>query len=216
MNWKMGASAIAVATLLAGSANAAIVTSITSKPFDNTIGTATFTFDDASPLSNSAGTFSGGDVRQGSQSDSATPFGDMTHYLSILGGTTQTLTPTVGFTEMQIYIGSIDDYNSFTFTTAGGSETLTGTELLADGVPSITPAAGNQQNGDNNRWFDIKFSAPVTLVTFGSKSNSLEFDNVKLLSGVPEPGVWAMMMTGFGLLGMALRSSKLATRFASL
>ncbi len=216
MNWKMGASAVAVATLLAGSANAAIITSITSKPFDNTIGTATFTFDDASPLSNSAGSFSGGDVRQGTASDSATPAGDLTKYLQIKGGSSQTLTPTHGFTELQIYIGSIDDYNSFTFATSGGSVTLTGTQLLADGVPSISPAGGNQQNGDNNRWFDITFSAPVTQVTFASTQNSLEFDNVKLLGGVPEPGVWAMMMVGFGLLGTALRSSKLATRFASL
>ena len=121
----------------------------------------------------------------------------------------ETLDPTKAFSEIQFYVGSIDSYNSFTFMSGGMSQTVTGTELLSMGIPSLSPASGNQSNAANNRFFDIKFSAPVDSVIFSSKNNSLEFDNVNLLGSVPEPGIWALFIAGFGLLGAAVRSRQL-------
>jgi hypothetical protein len=211
MNWKLGASAIAVATLLAGAAQAANtdMTLVNHTAFDNTSGTPTFTFDTGTPLVSALGSFTGGALRTGTTGDSAAPAGDSTQYLSVLGGSSATFTanPGVEITEMQIYIGSLDTYNSIQ---VSGFDALGGFDLLP-------PANGGQSSGATNQWFDIKFNTPMTSITFSSNQNSFEFDNVNFITaGVPEPGVWTMMIAGFGLLGMALRSSKLATRFASL
>ncbi len=40
---------------------------------------------------------------------------------------------------------------------------------------------------------------------FGTESG---FDNVALASGVPEPGAWALMLLGFGGLGLAMRARR--------
>ena len=50
----------------------------------------------------------------------------------------------------------------------------------------------------------IEFQA---LVTSGSESFGNEVTNVSL-SAVPEPASWALMLTGFGMIGYALRSMK--------
>jgi hypothetical protein len=84
-------------------------------------------------------------------------------------------------------------------------------------------------NGDqfsavtNLRLTFSNFSAPVAEVVFASSQNSFEFDNVGGAApninplggpGVPEPMTWMMLLTGFGLLGLALRSRGLGSVFA--
>jgi hypothetical protein len=211
MKLRLSVAAIAVLIGVATTAQAAVIASVKSQGFDQSVGTPSFDFEGASALSNSFGTFTGtGVLRTGTKSDAAAPAGDKTQYLSIMANKSETLDPTKAFTEMQLYVGSIDNYNSFTFVSGGMSQTVTGTQLLSMGTPSLSPASGNQSNALNNRFFDIWFSAPVTSVIFSSKNNSLEFDNVNLLGGVPEPGIWALFITGFGLLGAAVRSRQLS------
>jgi hypothetical protein len=44
----------------------------------------------------------------------------------------------------------------------------------------------------------------VNRVVFTSTQNSFEFDNIAV-AAIPEPGTWALMISGFGLMGAALR-----------
>lgn len=52
-------------------------------------------------------------------------------------------------------------------------------------------------------------SSSTTLAFFGRENPSwYDLDNVSVVtSAVPEPGVWTMLLVGFGLLGAAMRSS---------
>lgn len=62
-------------------------------------------------------------------------------------------------------------------------------------------------NKTNILWF--------SLGTSGWAGGNLQFDNVALdapvVSGVPEPASWALMITGFGLAGTALRQRRRRT-----
>lgn len=58
--------------------------------------------------------------------------------------------------------------------------------------------------------FDFTATGASTTLTFQSTTNNCcygaELDNVALgVAGVPEPAMWAMMMAGFGLMGLTLR-----------
>jgi len=44
------------------------------------------------------------------------------------------------------------------------------------------------------------------VVLFSGNSGQADFDNVSL--AVPEPGIWAMMLAGFGVLGFMMRGSR--------
>ena len=131
----------------------------------------------------------------------ATPTFDTAQYLSVGGGQSATLTfaPT---TEVSVYIGSLDGYNTLAFGGAGGA-TFTGSDLGA-----ISGADdGNQTAANTNGRFIFDFSAPVTSATFSSSSNAFE---VASLAGgaVPEPATWALMLVGFGAAGATLRGSR--------
>lgn len=55
----------------------------------------------------------------------------------------------------------------------------------------------------------------VDALRFSSANNSFEFDNIAV-APVPEPGIWAMMLIGFGAMGFALRRrgrAKLRVRY---
>lgn len=101
---------------------------------------------------------------------------------------------------MSLYIGSLDDYNTITFKREGNVlGSFTGLQLQV-------PANGDQGDPATNRRFYFDFSADggADEVVFESSKNSFEFDNVAV-SAVPEPGVWTLMIAGFGMLGAALR-----------
>jgi hypothetical protein len=58
---------------------------------------------------------------------------------------------------------------------------------------------------------DVAFAGTAMSVDFGGTENQIAFANVTLGSttpGVPEPASWALMLVGFGGLGMALRSRR--------
>jgi hypothetical protein len=135
----------------------------------------------------------------------APPVGDMTDFLAVYSGGTATITTPL-LESMSVYIGSVDSYNTISFYNGGtlvGS--FTGTQLLA---PLPAAANGDQSSALTNRTFDFNFgNTPVNEVVFSSSGNSFEFDNVAG-TAVPEPGVWLLLLMGFGVLGTALRLGK--------
>lgn len=68
-------------------------------------------------------------------------------------------------------------------------------------------------------WGALSLNGPgITRVQFGSNAGAWVADDLSftadLSSSVPEPGVWAMMITGFGLAGGVLRRRRRRTVFA--
>jgi hypothetical protein len=131
---------------------------------------------------------------------------DPGQYLSVEAGQYETLAaPQID--DLSLYIGSVDGYNTLTFSLKDGStQVYTGTQL-ASLVP--TNPDGDQQSKQTNGRYTFKFDTPVTQIRFDSSSNSFEIADVAAVvpSGVPEPATWAMMLVGFGLLGAVLRAT---------
>lgn len=135
-------------------------------------------------------------VAAGVTSSAAPPPGASGLYAAVRGGGTMTLT-TPGIKALSVFMGSPDSYNSIVFNYLDGtSESLNGFQLAAGAF------GGDQSIG---RRMTYVFSGPVGSVVFGSAGDSFEFDNIAALSAVPEPTSWALMITGFGLAGLALR-----------
>jgi len=154
-----------------------------------------YTYTDAGIYSGAGGLVSG---------VAAPPVGDLTNFLAVYSGGTATITTPL-LESMSVYIGSVDSYNTISFYNGGtlvGS--FTGTQLLA---PIPAAANGDQSSALTNRTFDFNFGGtPVNEVVFSSSGNSFEFDNIA--GAVPEPGVWFLLLVGFGVLGTALRLGK--------
>lgn len=146
---------------------------------------------------------------------------DATPYLSVFGGTTQTITFT-GATAVALglYVGSLDDYNTITFKFAAGPDQIfTGNQIAAaTGMNTTHPnTVGQQSNGF------LLFSGlgAFTSVVLASSQNSFEVDNIAFYSeiapGVPETSTWAMMILGFfgvGFMAYRRKSNKMAFRIA--
>lgn len=133
----------------------------------------------------------------------AVPFGDDSgHYMAIQSTQSETLnTPLLR--SMSLFIGSLDPSNQITFNGIGGfTQSFLGSDLF-------TPALGDQSNDANNRRFYFSFdpSDKVDQIVFSSGVNSFEFDTLAA-SAVPEPATWAMMLLGFGGIGLLLRAGK--------
>ena len=132
----------------------------------------------------------------------APPPGTTTDYLAIQNGGSATLdTPLIS--ALSVYIGSPDSYNSIRFIGLNGYDvTLTGA-ALADGS-----FGGNQAVG---RRMTYNFGSDrITQVIFSSSGNSFELDNIAVASVVPEPATWAMLITGFGVVGGVARRRRAA------
>jgi hypothetical protein len=139
-------------------------------------------------------------VFTGSDSDAAAPAlssttRDTASYLVVEGGESETFVLPAAW-HVDIYVGSLDPYNTISFG-GPGAVSYTGDQLALTGAKDN----GDQQSGSSNGLFDFSFQAPVTSVTFTSSQNSLEVASVS--SAVPEPSTWAMMLIGFAGLGYA-------------
>lgn len=132
---------------------------------------------------------------------------DAADYLSVLGGGSATIDLAPGTDEFSVYVGSLDTYNTISFTGPGATGPYTGSELLS--VSGATLAdSGNQSSSLTNGLFTFTFAQPVSAVTFASTSNSLEIASAaSSISAAPEPASWALMLLGVGGLGLALRSN---------
>jgi len=128
----------------------------------------------------------------GAQNPFAVPGGN---YLSVLAGGSATITFDSLMRSISFNWGSVDTYNTLTIHWSGGDKVVLG-----------NPGGGNQQNPSNNGvfWANVGADEYITGLTFASSQNSFEVDDISG-SAVPEPATWAMMITGFGLAGAAIR-----------
>ena len=103
-------------------------------------------------------------------------------------------------------IGNPNDA-SLSFSVGG---TPVGATLVA-GQPSGTPAKTWMNFGTS---FAATTSGPATLQFqfrgLGNTAADFAVDRVYAVAAVPEPGIWAMMLLGFGAIGFSLRRRKSA------
>ncbi len=135
-------------------------------------------------------------VNEGGSGYSGTLPNNATHYLTVPGNATATLTSIRGLKAFSLFMGSPDTYNFVRFIGDGFDETLSGGQLT-QGNTSQDWGWGARVN------FDFG-DARVNTVILSSTQNSFEVDNFAA-AAVPEPAAWALMIAGFGAVGFALR-----------
>ena len=113
------------------------------------------------------------------------------------------------------YTGSVGVYDGL-----NGTGTLLGSVSL---VPNLGSCPGYASSG-----FcpfspaGINFSGTARSISFGGVANQIVFDDVTFGSSapgvpaVPEPATWAMMLVGFGGMGVALRRRRKTATIAQL
>ncbi|MYM90355.1 PEP-CTERM sorting domain-containing protein [Rugamonas sp. FT82W] len=137
----------------------------------------------------------------------AQPPGDPTAFFSVGVSNGQPSSSSVTFGGLGVsyfgyYMGSPDSYNIVTMY-SGNTMVLqiTGTDMAT--------AASQMANGNQHTGFYMNFftdsGTTITKVTFSSNQNAFESDNHSYIAAVPEPGTYAMFLTGLGLLGFASR-----------
>ena len=150
-------------------------------------------------------------------SSGASPFGDTTQYLSVLGnsGGTAGVNVTIngGAATVSFLWGSIDGYNTIQFFNGATSlGSFTGSAIVPKfdtGCQQSTDCTGYVTFTDNN------LSQPITSFLMTSGQNSFEADDF-LTTAVPETSTWVMMILGFfgvGLVGYRRRGTT-SFRFA--
>jgi hypothetical protein len=124
-----------------------------------------------------------------------------------------------GIRDFSAYLGSIDQYNDIEILGKHNKvlESLTGADL------GLGSEYGDQSAGiDNRRLFIDNLPADATGIEFFTTGVAFEFDNIavsdcwnprlpngdRIGPGVPEPGVWSMMLVGLFSLGAMLRISR--------
>jgi hypothetical protein len=151
---------------------------------------------------------------QGSLGLYATPFGDATNYMAVLGGGSEAIAYSGLKDSFGLYWGSVDAYNSLTFY---AGDVLVATISGAD-LGSSVSANGGQGDYGSNAYVWITALPQFDRVVAASSSNAFEFDNViaglaprftGAVAAVPEPSTWAMLLIGFAGLGYgALRRKR--------
>jgi hypothetical protein len=161
----------------------------------------------------------------------ATPVGDTTQFEALQpGGSAKfdftNYAPGVG--SLSVYVGSIDSYNSFEVSTSLENYFYTGDDFLNHD--------GDQFSHLTNRRVYFQF-APNEIfksITFSSSGIAFEYDSLAAesypgaqpawvpvgddveylfpssMSPVPEAATWALMLTGFGLVGLTARRRRTA------
>ncbi len=106
-----------------------------------------------------------------------------------------------GLASFSVYWGSIDSYNFIDFLD------VTGRQIATVSGKNLPLANGNQTAAITNRrvFFDFQPKEKVTAVRFRSDGAAFEFDNLGAAGAVPEPESWALMILGFGCIGLAMR-----------
>ena len=224
-NLSIAVAAIGLAVGMAGTANATVSVSVAPGAGTYAGPTPTYDFDTptTTPVTIPAGTTPpgpGGIVVGGSQAGLyAQPLGSTGNFFSSGPSTTDNsvvlLNGLGDILNLSFIWGSIDTYNTLTFTDAAGNPLLgaqysfTGTQI-AGMIPAF--ATGNQTAADQNPLVTFLFSGGDEAIVRGfqlssSGTNAFEIDNIAV-NGVPEPGTWAMMLLGFGAIGLGMRRRK--------
>lgn len=102
---------------------------------------------------------------------------------------------------LSFYWGSIDRYNFVDFLDA------TGTRIGGLSGADLPRFDGNQGLAMTNRrvFFDFLPTEKITAVRLHSTGNAFEYDSFAGAGAVPEPATWAMLILGFGCVGLAMR-----------
>jgi hypothetical protein len=107
-------------------------------------------------------------------------------------------------------------YSSATAATIGVYDALNGTGNLLASL-NLSAQYNNNCVGDPTGQYcnwtpvGVNFSGTAYSINFGGTANFTAYDNVTFGSAtpgtgaVPEPGTWAMMLLGFGAIGLAMR-----------
>lgn len=129
--------------------------------------------------------------------DDTTTFG----YVSTQFALSSTTLSTPNLKSISFYWGSIDSYNFVDVLGAGGALLTT----ISGGA--IPPANGDQSQPFTNR--RVNFTADAGEVITGLRLRSdgvaFEFDDFAAAAAVPEPATWALLIIGFGFVGVAAR-----------
>ena len=134
-------------------------------------------------------------------------FSDGSKYLAVLANGSATLQSTTGYSLVSFYLGSIDTYNTVQILDIAGKVLNTYT-----GANFAMPANGDRSLPATNRRITYQIGKGDPLIgglRISSAQNAAEIDNV--VFAVPEPSTWAMMLVGFGMMGLAMRSRQRRT-----
>jgi len=156
-------------------------------------------------FNNGISPFTGGAVRSGTITNQyVAPVGDTTPYFST-GPSTSTPSSLAlsGVNQLSFYWGSIDTYNTITFN--GLNQSFGGAVFGGGDYPMARPSRQVTFH------FSAAESAALTGITLSSNTNAFELDNLIFGSAAPEPATWAMMLVGFGAVGVALRRRQRVT-----
>ncbi len=109
-----------------------------------------------------------------------------------------------GLSSLSLYWGSVDSYNHVDFLDPAGNT------IASIGGNDLPMANGNQVAALTNRrvFFSFRPDQKVTGLQLRSDGAAFEFDSIAGTGVVPEPASWALLITGFGLIGAALRQRR--------
>jgi hypothetical protein len=168
----------------------------------------TYDFETPAPVSGGTVTtgFSGGVHAQ--------PFGSTGNYWTV-GPTEGTpgkldLSSFAGIASVSFIWGSVDSFN-----TLDVLDRLDNVIATFTGANAALPPNGNQTDPTTNPLATISFDGimqgNIGGLRLSSTQNAFETDNFAV-TAVPEPAIWAMLLIGFGFVGVSLRGRKRQTR----
>ena len=208
-------AAAAVCVLASAPAHAAV--SISAVPGTNPYSGPAPTYDFEGGGANGGAPVTGGSVVNTGNSIGAQPWpfaSPANHYWTVgpvgasnTGPAILNLTSFAGIASLSFIWGSVDTYNTLDVLASDMTTVL----ASYTGLDVAPPANGNQTSPNTNPLVTLTFSGTdqgnIGGLRLTSTTQAFETDNFAV-TAVPEPGTWAMMLLGFGMIGFSLRKRK--------